>query len=123
PDEVDCFQVSYKWTSRSHSFSSVTHHMTYQLEPNIECAQDWLYGNECMKHSDSSKPAMAADEYSFNRLECLTHGKHLTKEEIIALDRFKAGITSIHLDENGVTIHEERTLTASNSFACVGIIL
>ncbi|MEZ8269497.1 hypothetical protein AB6C99_22765 [Vibrio cyclitrophicus] len=123
PDEVDCFQVSYKWTSRSHSFSSVTHHMTYQLEPNIECAQDWLYGNECMKHSDSSKPAMAADEYSFNHLECLTHGKHLTKEEIIALDRFKAGITSIHIDENGVTIHEERTLTASNSFACVGIIL
>ncbi|MDP2592899.1 hypothetical protein Q8W41_25860 [Vibrio splendidus] len=123
PDEVDCFQVSYKWTSQSHSFASVTHHMTYQLEPNIECAQDWLYGNECMKHSDSSKLAMAADEYSFNHLECLTHGKHLTKEEIVALDRFKAGITSIHIDENGVIIHEERTLTASNSFACVGIIL
>ncbi|MCC4821228.1 hypothetical protein LMH81_32420, partial [Vibrio lentus] len=61
--------------------------------------------------------------YSFNHLECLTHGKHLTNEEIVALDRFKAGITSIHIDENGVIIHEERTLTASNSFACVGIIL
>ncbi|MDN3683158.1 hypothetical protein QWZ04_22885 [Vibrio tapetis subsp. quintayensis] len=123
PSHIDSFNVIYKWTSPSHSFASVTHHMTYQLETNMECAQDWLYGNECMKYSDASIPAMATDEYSFNSLDCLTHGKHLTEDDIVELDRFKAGITSIQIDEHGVTIHEERTLTASNSFACVGIIL
>lgn len=123
PDEVDCFQVSYKWTSQSDSFAPVTHNITYELEANIESPQDWLYGNECMKYSDSSKRPIYEDEHSFNKLECLTHGKHLTDEEITALDRFKAGIKAIHIDDNGVTIHEERTLIASNSFACVGIIL
>nr|AKN35724.1 hypothetical protein [Vibrio genomosp. F6] len=123
PDEIDHFQVVYKWTSQSDAFTSVTHHMTYQLAPNIECAQDWLYGNECMKYSDSSKPAMTDDEYAFNSLDCLTHGKHLTKEDIAELDRFKAGIQSVRIHENDVIIHEERVLVASNSFACVGIIM
>ncbi|MEF1341532.1 hypothetical protein REH81_33090, partial [Vibrio rotiferianus] len=100
-----------------------THKMTYTCYINPEYPLDWLYGNEAQKHRQSKFVPMGYDEYSFNAMYCLTHGEHMTNEEICQLDRVQAGIQLIDIKKDSVLIEEERELWASNAFESVGIIM
>ncbi|MFZ3397716.1 hypothetical protein LCS82_09735 [Vibrio harveyi] len=123
PEGVESFEITYKWKSKSGAFKPVTHKMTYTCYINPEYPLDWLYGNEAQKHRQSKFVPMGYDEYSFNAMYCLTHGEHMTNEEICQLDRVQAGIQLIDIKKDSVLIEEERELWASNAFESVGIIM
>ncbi|KAB0482434.1 hypothetical protein F7Q91_03225 [Vibrio chagasii] len=119
PEAVTEFTVIYRWSSKSRRFRNVEHHMTYVLQPDTNTVENWFYGvniGNDKKHNNR----FFDSEHSFTSLLSLTHGQSLSKEEILELDRVKAGIRYLEITGEKVLIKERRTLTASNQFESVG---
>ncbi|WP_178306577.1 hypothetical protein [Vibrio algicola] len=109
--DVTYFEITYCWSSKSGAFKTIRHSMAYHLQKNSKSPIDWLYGN-----------ASPSDEYSFNSVYCLTHGKPISQDEMLELDRIQSGIRSLEINKSHVLIEEERYLIASNSYECVYIL-
>lgn len=114
PDDVDSFDVTYHWRSKTAAFKPIAHSFTYTLKQNRKLQVDWLYGDEASKIN-------RYNEYSFNSLYCLTHGKEMTERELIQIPRIQAGITYLESNAEGFFISEKRTLIASNGFNCFSL--
>lgn len=118
PDDVQQFDITYRWNSKSGAFKTIIHKMSYHLEPDLRLPENWLYGSEAQYYRPKNDETK---EYSFNSFFCLTHGETMSMDEIAQIDRVQSGIMSIEVNDTHVNIDEERQLVASNSYECVGI--
>lgn len=118
PDDIDAFNITYRWYSKSGAFKPITHDMTYILKLNPKSQVDWLYGNVPSMINQTNFSPISFDEYSFTSIYCVTHGKVMTESELSQIPRIQAGINTISENEEGIHISENRTLIASNGYNC-----